>query len=427
MRITNNMLINNMINYIGKNLNSMNKYQYQLATGKKISVPSDDPVVAARALKLRTDVAEIEQHQRNVKDAQSWMDLTESTLANIGDVLQRAREQAVQASNSSNAPDDLEKIKEEISQLKNQLVHLANTTYAGRYIFSGYETDKPLVDETTGNYLINVSKNETIKYEIGIGDDINVNVTGGDLFSNGMNAVTSDIPPTAGVTTGDGSIVSFPLTIAVADDNLKLNIDGEEISINLTDGVSDKVYNDINELTADLQLLINDATSTAADITVGNSGDMLVFSSGTLGTDSFIKIDSSSSAASALGLSTTTRQDGTPLIPAKPKMLKDIEDFEQALESGDYQAVNEILGKLDEDIQNVLRIRADVGARQNRLELTANRLDNNNINFTRLMSENEDVDMAETLIKLQNEENVYQASLAGGARIIMPTLIDFLR
>ena len=52
MRVTNNMLINNMVGYIGKNLNGMSKYQYQLATGKKISVPSDDPVVA-RALKLR--------------------------------------------------------------------------------------------------------------------------------------------------------------------------------------------------------------------------------------------------------------------------------------------------------------------------------------------------------------------------------------
>jgi len=54
MRITNNMLINNMLNNLNNNLNRMNKYQNQLATGKKISLPSDDPIVASRALKLRT-------------------------------------------------------------------------------------------------------------------------------------------------------------------------------------------------------------------------------------------------------------------------------------------------------------------------------------------------------------------------------------
>jgi len=297
------MLINNMVGYIGKNLNRMNKYQYQIATGKKITVPSDDPVVAARALKLRTDVAEIEQHQRNVKDAISWLDTTEDALANIGDVLQRARELAVQASNGTNTPSDMEKVKEEVDQLRNQIIHLANTTYAGRYIFSGYETDKPLIDEATGNYAIGVSNSEAIKYQIGIGDDIDVNVTGGDLFSYGVYAVAGD----------------------------------------------------------------------------------------------------------------------------KPKMVEVFEDFELALQSGDHQAVSGVLAKLDECIENVIKVRADVGARQNRLELTANRLENSDINFTKLMSENEDIDMAETLIYLQNEENVYRASLAGGARIIMPTLVDFLR
>ena len=92
MRITNNMLINNMIKYIGNNLTRMDKLQAQLATGKKIQVPSDDPVVAARALKLRTDVAEIQQYQRNLKDAQSWLEITESALSDMGDIFQRVRE-----------------------------------------------------------------------------------------------------------------------------------------------------------------------------------------------------------------------------------------------------------------------------------------------------------------------------------------------
>ena len=83
MRITNSMLVNNMISNLGKNLSRMESYQQKLATGKKISVPSDDPVVAARALKLRTDVSQIEQYKKNVKDAMSWLEVTESAIADV--------------------------------------------------------------------------------------------------------------------------------------------------------------------------------------------------------------------------------------------------------------------------------------------------------------------------------------------------------
>ena len=187
MRVTNNILINNMMRYISSNLNRMDKYQQQLATGMKISVPSDDPVVAARALKLRTDVSQVEQYRRNVNDAESWIDITESTLNNIQDVLHRARELAVQGNNGTMTETDRIKIAEEIKQLKNQLINLANTTYAGRQIFSGYKTDTKLLNDD-GTFAIDVLNTERIEYEIGIGDSININVCGGDLFNYGNDA-----------------------------------------------------------------------------------------------------------------------------------------------------------------------------------------------------------------------------------------------
>ncbi len=303
MRVTNNMLINNMVGYIGKNLNGMSKYQYQLATGKKISVPSDDPVVAARALKLRTDLAEVAQYKRNVQDAQSWLEITEDTIARIGDVLHRARELAVDASNGTKTPSDMDKINEEVKQLRKQIIHMANNTYAGRYIFSGFSTNTSLINED-GEFAIDViNTNEQILFEVGIGDDINVNVPGGDLFNNGTDAAQGNVP-------------------------------------------------------------------------------------------AFIKV---------------------------------FDDYIDALNSGNNEEVDKIIGEIDNTHDNLLRVRADVGARLNRLKLTLDRLENDTVNFTKRMSLNEDVDQAEIIINLKNEENVYRASLAGGARIIMPTLLDFLR
>jgi len=300
MRITNNMLIDNMMANLNRNLNRVSNYQNQLSTGKKISLPSDDPIIASRALKLRTDVAEIQQFKRNVNDATSWMEITETTLKQIGDVMQRIRELTVDVSNGTKTQDDMDKTKVEIEQLKTQLINLANTTYSGRYIFSGFKTDKALMD-TDGKFLIDISKNEQIFYEIGIGDDININVAGCDLFH-----------------TGDAA-------------------EGEKSSF----------INTIDELIA-------------------------------------------------------------------------------ALESGEQTTVSGMLGKIDSEINNILRVRSAVGARMNRLELTANRLDDDNINFTKLMSKNEDVDIAEAIMKLMNEMNVYNASLAAGAKVIQPTLVDFL-
>jgi len=302
MRITNNMLINNMLSHLNTNLNRMTKYQSQLATGKKISLPSDDPIVASRALKLRTDVAEIEQYQRNVDDATSWMEISETTLGQIGDVMQRIRELAVQGANGSNTPDDLGKIKQEVQQLKVQRVHLANTSYSGRYIISGFKTDKSLMDEN-GFFQIDISNAEQIKYEIGIGDDININVTGSDLFNSGTDAAA------------------------------------------LTD---------------------------------------------------------------------------------KSALIDTFDVFIAGLDSADHEAIGNLLGRIDSDMANILRVRSGVGARMNRLELTGNRLGDDFINFTKLMSKNEDVDMAEAIMNLQNEENVYRASLSAGAKVIQPSLVDFL-
>lgn len=305
MRITNSMMINNMISNISKNQERMDKLQTQMSTGKKISLPSDDPVVAARALKLRTDVAEITQYQKNVKDASSWMDITETALSNIGDVLKRANELAVQSANGTMSTEDMKVTASEISQLKEQLIELSNSSYAGRYIFSGFKTDQKLLN-SSGNYNINQNQSgtENINYEIGVGNSINVNVLGSDLFSSG------------------------------------------------------------------------DPTATAG---------------------------------------------GTP------KMITVMDNLLTALNSGNNVAVSGIIGDIQSQQSNVTKIRADVGARTNRVDLTANRLDTDNYNFTDLMSNNEDVDMAEVIMNLTNEQNVYKSSLSAGAKIIQPSLVDFLR
>lgn len=108
--------------------------------------------------------------------------------------------------------------------------------------------------------------------------------------------------------------------------------------------------------------------------------------------------------------------------------LDKLKDISQDLKNGNTDEIsNTQLGKLDKSIDNLLQKRAENGARQKRLEMTKGRLEEDQIKFKKLRSENEDVDIAKTIMNLKTSENVYKAALSSGSRIIQPSLADFLK
>jgi len=183
MRVTNNMLIANMIGYLSTSLASMSKYQTMASTGKLIQKASDDPVIAARTLKLNTDMSVLTQYKKNADSAMAWMETTETAIRSLNMQLTEIRTRVVQASNSGTLVDDDRKaIASQVKQLKDEIINLANSSYSGRYIFSGYKSDTPLLD-ANGFFNIVVSQLEKIHYEVGVTNKLQVNVTGDSLFN----------------------------------------------------------------------------------------------------------------------------------------------------------------------------------------------------------------------------------------------------
>ncbi|MDN5293490.1 MAG: flagellar hook-associated protein 3 FlgL [Eubacteriales bacterium] len=128
------------------------------------------------------------------------------------------------------------------------------------------------------------------------------------------------------------------------------------------------------------------------------------------------------------GIKMTVNVTGDDVFKNPVDVFQLIDDIINDLNTGNTANLSGVrLGAVDRVIDNILRVRADVGARVNRLELTRNRLEETRINVSDLLSRTEDVDMAEIITRLQMQENVYRAALAAGARIIQPTLADFLR
>lgn len=152
MRITNKVMQNNSLTNINTNKLLQDKLSTQMATEKKVNRPSDDPVVAIRALRLRTNVNQITQYyEKNVPDAESWLKLTEDAISSMTEVITDMYENATKGSNENLKLDDKRTILTQLKSLRDEVYSTGNTDYAGRYIFTGYRTDTTLTfttDET---------------------------------------------------------------------------------------------------------------------------------------------------------------------------------------------------------------------------------------------------------------------------------------
>uniref|UniRef100_UPI001BD59225 flagellin n=1 Tax=Tepidanaerobacter acetatoxydans TaxID=499229 RepID=UPI001BD59225 len=109
-------------------------------------------------------------------------------------------------------------------------------------------------------------------------------------------------------------------------------------------------------------------------------------------------------------------------------IFKAVENLETAIETDDTEALSgQVLADIKNATSTVLKYRAQIGTRSNRLEATVLRLDANEVDYKAQLSNIEDIDLAQMITDLKMEESVYRASLSVGARIIQPSLVDFLR
>lgn len=145
MRITNKIMQNNNLANINTNKVYQDKLSTQMSTQKKINRPSDDPVVAIRALRLRSSVTEITQYySKNIPDAESWLNVTEDGLKNLSQIITNMISQCTKGSNGDLTTSDREIILEQLKALGDEIYTTGDADYAGRYVFTGYRTDSSL-------------------------------------------------------------------------------------------------------------------------------------------------------------------------------------------------------------------------------------------------------------------------------------------
>lgn len=145
MRITNKIMQNNSLTNINNTKVAQDTLSSQISSGKKIVRPSDDPIVAIRALRLRSSVTEISQYYKsNVPDAEAWLNTTEDAMKQVSDVITDMLKQYTKGSNEYLKSSDRQIILEQLKSLRDEVYATGDADYAGRYVFTGYRTETSL-------------------------------------------------------------------------------------------------------------------------------------------------------------------------------------------------------------------------------------------------------------------------------------------
>jgi len=285
------------------------------------------------------------------------------------------------------------------------------------------------IDDASGTLGLSIEEVDQVSStagDLGIIGDINPSITGSDL-----NPVVSfSVAETTGTTatdlgisgsfnadkTGEDLNPNLLATSNLADLKNRMGMQTGEIVIHQGDNtrtidISDPTLFTVQDL---LDKINNAGLDITASINTDGTGIQVVNNDPNT---SFIieEVNPTQTTAKDLGLWGSSDLMGTLLLLGK------------ALRNDDQTGTGPLLGTLSNAIDHLLNARASVGARSIRLESTLNRLDDLEISFTKLLSEVEDADITKLATELATQENNYKASLMASARIIQPSLLDFLR
>jgi flagellar hook-associated protein 3 FlgL len=191
MRTTNAQINAVMASSMDKSTVQLAKLMQQMATNKRIQLPSDDPIASVRLLRVQREEAAIKQYNTNINNVTSNLSIQETNLMSSSDTLLNIRDLLLWAANGSNTPEDLSAIANELESLEKTIVSFANVRdEEGRYLFSGTLSDTPAVtfDETTQSYIVTGNEKHR-EAAVANGIFVTENVTAKEIFGNQVEAL----------------------------------------------------------------------------------------------------------------------------------------------------------------------------------------------------------------------------------------------
>ena len=197
MRITQSMMVNNIVNNLSNDMQSMQTAENQELTGLAVTLPSDNPLATSQIMSLNTNISMQGIYYSNMQSASSFLSTTDGALSDLVSSLQQVQSLVTEGANGTENSSDLQTLGEQVNQIIAQLVQAGNTINGSQYIFGGTQTTTPPLATTTdasGNITAVTYQGNSgqINYEVAQGVQMPVNTNGDDLFQVTGNTSTGN-------------------------------------------------------------------------------------------------------------------------------------------------------------------------------------------------------------------------------------------
>lgn len=400
MRISTPQIHQQALNAMLDQQSATSKTQLQIATGRRILTPADDPVGAARVLALGQSVSVTEQYQANINAAESKLKLEESALGSVTNMLQRVRELALQGNNDTNTSQDREAIAVEVRELLDELLRVANSQdESGEYLFAGFKTQTQPFSESGATYTYSGDQGRRM-LAVGPNRQIATGDSGTDVFMNIPNGNGTFVVSANAANTGTGMIDQGSVVTSFTPETYTISI----------------------------------SEPTPGDLRYSISGSV----SGAIATD-VVYADGEAIGFGGIQVTLTGTPAAGDTFTVRPSSAQSLFDTVQAIaaqleNSGDSAAANALfhtdlgraVNELDQGLEKILEIRASAGARLNALDDQHEINADYKLQLEETLSEVGDLDYAEAISRFELQMIALQAAQQSFAKMQGLSLFNFL-
>ena len=417
MRISNQQIQNAGLNGILDIQRQITDLQTQISSGRRVDTPADDPVAAAQILSIKRQLSVTGQFNQNAIAAENRLNLEEDTLRSVNTVVQRVRELAIQAGDGALGALERQGIAAEIGERLRESLGFINTRdAAGQYLFSGYQSNVPPFVAAGSSGFNYQGDSGQLTLQVGASIQVAVSDSGEAIFADVDAPLDVSATPNP-ANAGTGVVANQAVVNQAAVDGF-FTADSATVTFSVSGGVTSyTVRRDSDNTVVDggdpLQPLLN------VPLVPGDSivfeGLHLEFSGTPADGDSFVF-------------------DGAS--PQKRGLLDVIQRLEQGLNSlGDspqdgvqlQELIADTLIGLDNARDNISLAQARIGSRLNAIEDTVNTNQDIELFSREVLSNLEDLDLAEAISNLTFQSTILQAAQGSFVQINNLSLFNFLR
>ena len=407
MRISTNQIYDQNMRSIMQNQGDLAKTQEQLASGKRIITPSDDPVGAAKVLRLTEEIDELTQFQRNNDLVTGSLEQQEAVLTNITNSINRARTLVIQAGSGALDSPDRKAIGAELEQIKLEIFDLMNTQDAdGNYLYAGYQSGNQAFEynpAAAGNAITFAGDAGVNFVQLSNSSKIQSTSNGYEVFENVLSRFNFSVDPTSTAVVNEASVKQQGTFDTFFDKNYDpVNTGNNDYRINfLASGQAE---------------LVNQGTGVVLDSVSYTSGQPFIIKG--------MEFEATAVPGDSIDLSLDA--------PEKKSMAQTLHEIQLVLNDSSIdsseleEAISDALVGLDNGLEKMSLEHASIGSRLNIAESTYESNLDMEIAAKASRSSLQDTDYAEASTEFAKQETALSAALATFPQVTELSLFNFI-